>query len=171
MDKQCPVDGCENILRTPLAMNALSRRDNKTYICGECGTMEGLEIKRGLTPSGGLIIKTETTDSLLAMNAINGHGWSYDLRAISEAWGPLGFADMSEEPLTAKGLRSLIDFANMHHAEDIVGAVYTHGGAGYRANKTAKLKERGLLYWAAELDTSNMARLVALINLYALRAR
>ena len=31
---------------------ALSRRDNKTYICSECGTLEALEDFMGQTASG-----------------------------------------------------------------------------------------------------------------------
>lgn len=38
----CPRCG-RNTLRTDRpAMNALSRTDNQTYVCGECGTDEGL---------------------------------------------------------------------------------------------------------------------------------
>ena len=29
-------------METPLVVNALSRRDNKTYICSDCGTDEAL---------------------------------------------------------------------------------------------------------------------------------
>lgn len=39
----CPVLGCRNILRGPECTNALSRKDNKTYICSDCGTREALE--------------------------------------------------------------------------------------------------------------------------------
>lgn len=39
---KCPV--CkENNLHENEVMNALSRKDNKTYICDRCGTMEALE--------------------------------------------------------------------------------------------------------------------------------
>jgi predicted RNA-binding Zn-ribbon protein involved in translation (DUF1610 family) len=39
----CPRCG-ENTLRTDRpVMNALSRRDNKTYVCSSCGTSEALE--------------------------------------------------------------------------------------------------------------------------------
>lgn len=39
----CPRCG-RNTLRTDRpAMNALSRTDNETYVCSECGTNEGLE--------------------------------------------------------------------------------------------------------------------------------
>lgn len=39
--KVCPR--CKKkTLQEEEVMNALSRRDNKTYICSECGTMEGL---------------------------------------------------------------------------------------------------------------------------------
>jgi DNA-directed RNA polymerase subunit RPC12/RpoP len=36
----CPR--CDGELREPQAVNALSRVDNKTYICSECGTREAL---------------------------------------------------------------------------------------------------------------------------------
>jgi hypothetical protein len=40
--KLCPR--CEsNYLDPEEALNALSRRDNKTYICSDCGTEEALE--------------------------------------------------------------------------------------------------------------------------------
>jgi predicted RNA-binding Zn-ribbon protein involved in translation (DUF1610 family) len=39
----CPRCG-ENTLRTDRpVMNALSRKDNKTYVCSPCGTSEALE--------------------------------------------------------------------------------------------------------------------------------
>lgn len=39
--KICPRCG-EPKMREPEAMNALSRRDNKTYICSDCGTDEAM---------------------------------------------------------------------------------------------------------------------------------
>lgn len=33
----------ENELHEDAAMNALSRRDNKTYICSDCGVREAIE--------------------------------------------------------------------------------------------------------------------------------
>lgn len=48
MSKQvlCPM--CElNELKQPLETNALSRKDNKTYICSDCGAKEAfLEMKK-----------------------------------------------------------------------------------------------------------------------------
>lgn len=41
--KMCPVMGCTNELREPMVMNALSRRDNKTYICSDHGVAEAME--------------------------------------------------------------------------------------------------------------------------------
>ena len=40
---ECPKDNCTNELREPQVMNALSRRDNKTYICSDCGVAEAME--------------------------------------------------------------------------------------------------------------------------------
>jgi predicted RNA-binding Zn-ribbon protein involved in translation (DUF1610 family) len=37
----CPRCGAE--LREPLSSNALSRKDNKTYICSQCGIEEAME--------------------------------------------------------------------------------------------------------------------------------
>ena len=37
---KCPV--CLVGLRTPLVMNPISRKDNKTYICSTCALEEGL---------------------------------------------------------------------------------------------------------------------------------
>jgi len=39
-DDQCPR--CDGPMRSPLALNALSRSDNATYICGPCGNSEGI---------------------------------------------------------------------------------------------------------------------------------
>lgn len=36
----CPR--CETDLATPMTRNALSRLDNKTHVCGECGTAEAM---------------------------------------------------------------------------------------------------------------------------------
>ena len=41
-DKLCPR--CKQVrLYKDLALNALSRRDNDTYICSDCGTAEAME--------------------------------------------------------------------------------------------------------------------------------
>lgn len=46
----CPRCG-ENTLRTDRpVMNALSRSDNKTYVCSPCGTAEAMENFLGGTP-------------------------------------------------------------------------------------------------------------------------
>ena len=37
-DDQCPR--CDGPMRSPLALNALSRLDNETYICRPCGNSE-----------------------------------------------------------------------------------------------------------------------------------
>jgi hypothetical protein len=38
----CPI--CKkNYLNPRMVMNSLSRRDNKTYICDECGTKEAMD--------------------------------------------------------------------------------------------------------------------------------
>ena len=39
-ESSCPRCGCQ--MRQRQAMNALSRRDNKTYICSSCGQDEAL---------------------------------------------------------------------------------------------------------------------------------
>lgn len=40
--KECPR--CKRMTLDPIeARNALSRRDNKTYICSDCGKQEALE--------------------------------------------------------------------------------------------------------------------------------
>jgi len=40
--KQCP--GCGQFKLYPVEkMNALSRKDNKTYVCADCGTLEGFD--------------------------------------------------------------------------------------------------------------------------------
>lgn len=36
----CPI--CEGPMHPEQVMNALSRADNKTYICSDCGAREGL---------------------------------------------------------------------------------------------------------------------------------
>ena len=38
----CPRCGEKKLVVVPLALNCLSRRDNKTYICTRCGTEEAL---------------------------------------------------------------------------------------------------------------------------------
>lgn len=40
---QCPTINCNNDLDTDEAMNALSREDNETMICTQCGTKEALQ--------------------------------------------------------------------------------------------------------------------------------
>ena len=163
MDKQCPVDGCENILRQPIEMNKLCRVDNNTkYICADCGNAQALgwgEKKRAR-----------------AHDALQGHGWPYDLRAIAkeaDETGGLEFwagDDVHHElnVMTLEGMRVLKNFECMHSARDIVEATYQHTGCdAYFEEKAATLNRRGLLYWSSELDTGNLARLVHLINLYA----
>lgn len=39
----CPRCGEQKLRVDRPAMNALSRTDNKTYVCSDCGTSEGLE--------------------------------------------------------------------------------------------------------------------------------
>lgn len=40
--KQCP--GCNKFKLNPIeTRNALSRKDNKTYVCPDCGTLEGFD--------------------------------------------------------------------------------------------------------------------------------
>ena len=40
--KQCPE--CKEFKLYPVeTMNALSRKDNKTYVCSDCGTLEGFD--------------------------------------------------------------------------------------------------------------------------------
>jgi len=39
--QKCPR--CGEPLEYPMVLNSLSRRDNQTYICAECGTLEALE--------------------------------------------------------------------------------------------------------------------------------
>ncbi len=49
----CPKCGCD--MDRNMAMNAISRRDNKTSICSRCGTVEALEdvnIKNTPNPHG-----------------------------------------------------------------------------------------------------------------------
>jgi hypothetical protein len=122
------------------------------------------------------IIKAEETRSLLANNALQGDGWPYDLRAIAkeaDETGGLEFWAVDhvrhvQNVICPVGVRALYMFGNMHHPEDIVGAVYTHGADEYLVGKAAKIRERGFLYWAGvDLDLSNMQRLVHLVNLYA----
>jgi len=40
---RCPKIGCKNTLNANEMMNAISRRDNKTRICADCGQQEALE--------------------------------------------------------------------------------------------------------------------------------
>lgn len=40
MNSNCPV--CEGPMHEELVMNALSRRDNATYICSDCGRNEAM---------------------------------------------------------------------------------------------------------------------------------
>ena len=165
MDKQCPVDGCENILRQPIEMNKLCRVDNNTkYICAECGNAQAL-------PWG-----VHERKSARAYDALQGHGWSYDLRAIAKEADETGGLEVwagdevhhELNVISPVGVRALYMFGNMHHPEDIVGAVYTHGEDEYLEEKAAKIREHGFLYWAGvDLDISNMQRLVHLVNLYA----
>lgn len=39
----CPRCGQETLRTDRVVMNALSRKDNKTYVCSPCGTDEALE--------------------------------------------------------------------------------------------------------------------------------
>ena len=186
MDEQCPVDGCQNTLHPQPAMNKLCRVDNKTYICADCGNAQAIGqagIKAGIrTPfnakpkDGALIIKTETTRSLLANNALQGHGWPYDLRAVAKEAAETGGLEFwagddvhhEQNVVTLESMRVLKNFECMHSALDIVEATYQHTGCdAYFEEKAATLNRRGLLYWSSELDTGNLARLVHLINLYA----
>ena len=41
LKSNCPV--CGHALHEELVMNALSRRDNATYICSDCGVAEALQ--------------------------------------------------------------------------------------------------------------------------------
>jgi len=41
--KTCPNEGCLNELHPLPERNAVSRRDNETYICAECGVLEVVE--------------------------------------------------------------------------------------------------------------------------------
>jgi predicted RNA-binding Zn-ribbon protein involved in translation (DUF1610 family) len=48
----CPRCGQERLRIDRPALNALSRTDNKTYVCSDCGTSEGLEaMARGMANS------------------------------------------------------------------------------------------------------------------------
>jgi DNA-directed RNA polymerase subunit RPC12/RpoP len=50
MDSKTKCPRCKDrYLRYPAVRNAISRRDNKTYICSECGTEEALIDARMLT--------------------------------------------------------------------------------------------------------------------------
>lgn len=40
MNSKCPV--CDGPMHEELVMNALSRRDNATYICSSCGKLEAM---------------------------------------------------------------------------------------------------------------------------------
>lgn len=53
--KKCPRCGL-NTLRPEKVMNALSRRDNKTYICSDCGTAEAMEDYAAKMGLGGMPI-------------------------------------------------------------------------------------------------------------------
>lgn len=132
---------------------------------------------------GALIIDTEVTRSLYAINAIRGVKWNYDLLAIVAEWGA---GDGLSELMTSPDLRADSDFRRpigiwhlqtlknfecMHTTRDIVMAVYgqtedDHCGA-YIAEKVATFERRGLLGWYAELDMGNSERLALLVNLYA----
>lgn len=46
-NSKCPR--CSNVMYDDEVLNALSRRDNKTYICSDCGTEEAL-IDAGILP-------------------------------------------------------------------------------------------------------------------------
>ena len=41
--KICPNEGCINELHLTPEKNAVSRRDNETYICTDCGVLEAIE--------------------------------------------------------------------------------------------------------------------------------
>lgn len=41
MNELCPRCGLDE-LRSPREANALSRKDNRTYVCSSCGTMEAM---------------------------------------------------------------------------------------------------------------------------------
>jgi len=64
--KKCPI--CGGDMHPNEVMNSLSRVDNKTYICNDCGTKEALEgIDRSL---GRLLIKAIEDKDRPAFDAI-----------------------------------------------------------------------------------------------------
>lgn len=48
--KECPRCLCDK-MKEPIYVNALSRRDNSTYICSECGVEEALIDARFMKPT------------------------------------------------------------------------------------------------------------------------
>lgn len=68
----CPRCGEQTLRVDRPAMNALSRTDNKTYVCSDCGTSEGLEdFMRGMqrhskdewvAPQAAILLRTPDED-------------------------------------------------------------------------------------------------------------